>query len=69
MVGEIELFIKMQKTTLRNKEKETVTLIVNQVNSCVHCKSAYAVIGKINESEYKGSLLPYFQINSKFFFL
>lgn len=69
MVGEIELFIKMQKTTLRNKEKETVTLIVNQVNSCVHCKSAYTVIGKINESEYKGSLLPYFQINSKFFFL
>ena len=36
------------KTTLSNKEKEAVNLIVSEVNACVYCKSAHTVIGKLN---------------------
>jgi AhpD family alkylhydroperoxidase len=36
------------KTTLTNKEKEAVNLIVSQVNGCVYCQSAHLVIGKMN---------------------
>lgn len=36
------------KTTLSNKEKEAVNLIVSQVNGCVYCLSAHTVIGKMN---------------------
>ncbi|MEP6847147.1 MAG: carboxymuconolactone decarboxylase family protein [Panacibacter sp.] len=36
------------KTTLSNKEKEAVNLIVSQVNGCVYCQSAHTVIGKMN---------------------
>ncbi|MBC7936379.1 MAG: carboxymuconolactone decarboxylase family protein [Rhizobacter sp.] len=36
------------KTTLSNKEKEAVNLIVSQVNNCVYCQSAHTVIGKMN---------------------
>jgi uncharacterized peroxidase-related enzyme len=36
------------KTTLSNKEKEAVNLIVSQVNECVYCLSAHTVIGKMN---------------------
>ena len=36
------------KTTLTNKEKEVVNLIVSQVNNCVYCQSAHTVIGKMN---------------------
>jgi len=36
------------KTTLSNKEKEAVNLIVSEVNACLYCKSAHTVIGKIN---------------------
>lgn len=36
------------KTTLNNKEKEAVNLIVSQVNGCVYCLSAHLVIGKMN---------------------
>ena len=36
------------KTTLSNKEKEAVNLIVSQVNDCVYCQSAHTVIGKMN---------------------
>ncbi len=36
------------KTSLSNKEKEAVNLIVSQVNSCVYCQSAHTVIGKMN---------------------
>lgn len=36
------------KTTLSNKEKEAVNLIVSQVNKCVYCQSAHTVIGKMN---------------------
>lgn len=36
------------KTSLSNKEKEAVNLIVSQVNDCVYCQSAHTVIGKMN---------------------
>lgn len=36
------------KTTLSNKEKEAVNLVVSEVNQCVYCKSAHTVIGKMN---------------------
>ena len=36
------------KTTLSNKEKEAVNLVVSEVNNCVYCKSAHTVIGKMN---------------------
>jgi len=36
------------KTSLSNKEKEAVNLIVSQVNGCLYCQSAHTVIGKLN---------------------
>jgi len=36
------------KTSLSNKEKEVVNLIVSQVNGCKYCQSAHTAIGKMN---------------------
>ncbi|MBF2709588.1 carboxymuconolactone decarboxylase family protein [Flavobacterium soyangense] len=36
------------KTSLNNKEKEAVNLIVSQTNGCVYCLSAHLVLGKMN---------------------
>lgn len=36
------------KTSLSNKEKEVVNLIVSQVNECRYCQSAHTVIGRMN---------------------
>ncbi len=36
------------KTSLSNKEKEVVNLVVSQVNGCVYCQSAHVVLGKMN---------------------
>ncbi len=36
------------KTSLSNKEKEAVNLIVSQVNGCVYCQSAHLVLGRMN---------------------
>jgi uncharacterized peroxidase-related enzyme len=36
------------KTSLSNKEKEAVNLIVSQVNGCLYCQSAHTVIAKMN---------------------
>lgn len=36
------------KTSLTNKEKEAVNLIVSQVNNCIYCQSAHIVLGKMN---------------------
>ena len=36
------------KTSLSNKEKEVVNLIVSQINGCVYCQSAHVVLGKMN---------------------
>jgi uncharacterized peroxidase-related enzyme len=36
------------KTSLSNREKEAVNLIVSEVNGCRYCQSAHTVIGKMN---------------------
>ena len=36
------------KTSLNNKEKEAVNLVVSEVNGCHYCQSAHTVIGKMN---------------------
>ena len=36
------------KSSLTNKEKEAVNLVVSQVNNCEYCQSAHTVIGKMN---------------------
>ncbi|MFT3936163.1 MAG: carboxymuconolactone decarboxylase family protein [Chitinophagaceae bacterium] len=36
------------KTSLTNKEKEAVNLVVSQVNNCIYCQSAHIVLGKMN---------------------
>ncbi|MEZ0540322.1 carboxymuconolactone decarboxylase family protein [Fibrella arboris] len=36
------------KTSLSNKEKEAVNLIVSEVNGCRYCQSAHTAIGKMN---------------------
>jgi len=46
----LEKFLAYQnaKTSLTNKEKEAVNLIVSQVNGCIYCQSAHLVLGKMN---------------------
>jgi uncharacterized peroxidase-related enzyme len=46
----LERFLAYQnaKTSLTNKEKEAVNLIVSQVNGCVYCQSAHTVLGRMN---------------------
>lgn len=46
----LEKYLAFQnaKTSLSNKEKEAVNLIVSQVNNCEYCLSAHTVIGKMN---------------------
>lgn len=48
--GGLERFLAYQnaKTSLSNKEKEAVNLIVSQVNGCIYCQSAHLVLGKMN---------------------
>jgi len=36
------------KTSLSNKEKEAINLIVSQINECKYCQSAHTVLGKMN---------------------
>ena len=36
------------KTTFSNKEKQSVNLIVSQVNECRYCQSAHTALGKMN---------------------
>lgn len=36
------------KTSLSNKEKEAVNLVVSQINGCMYCQSAHTVLGKMN---------------------
>lgn len=36
------------KTTFSNKEKQTVNLVVSQVNECLYCQSAHTLLGKMN---------------------
>ena len=36
------------RTSLTNKEKEAVNLVVSQVNGCIYCQSAHTLLGKLN---------------------
>ena len=36
------------KTSLTNKEKEVVNLVVSQVNGCTYCQAAHTALGKMN---------------------
>src|SRR6186713_2496197 len=36
------------KTSLTNKEKEAVNLVVSEVNGCKYCQSAHTLLGKMN---------------------
>ena len=36
------------KTSLSNKEKEVIHLVVSSVNGCTYCQSAHTVISKMN---------------------
>jgi AhpD family alkylhydroperoxidase len=36
------------KTSLSNREKEAVNLVVSEVNHCRYCQSAHTVLGKMN---------------------
>ncbi len=36
------------KTSLSNKEKEAVNLVVSEVNGCIYCQSAHTLLGKMN---------------------
>lgn len=36
------------RTSLNNREKEAVNLVVSQINGCIYCLSAHTVIGKMN---------------------
>lgn len=36
------------KTSLSNREKEAVNLVVSQVNGCSYCQAAHTAIGKMN---------------------
>lgn len=42
------LQLQGSKTSLNNKEKEAVNLVVSQVNECRYCQSAHTVVGKMN---------------------
>lgn len=36
------------KTSLNNKEKEVINLVVSQVNNCTYCQAAHTAISKMN---------------------
>lgn len=40
------LTLQNRKSSLNNKEKEVINLIVSQLNGCNYCKSAHSTIGK-----------------------
>ncbi|HEY9045837.1 MAG TPA: carboxymuconolactone decarboxylase family protein [Ohtaekwangia sp.] len=42
------LAFQQAKSSLSNKEKEAVNLVVSQVNGCRYCQSAHTVLGKMN---------------------
>lgn len=46
----LETYLNLQgaKTSLSNREKELVNLVVSEVNGCRYCQSAHTVLGKMN---------------------
>lgn len=41
------LTLQNRKTSLNNKEKEAINLVVSEYNNCDYCKSAHTTIGKM----------------------
>ncbi|MBF2709532.1 carboxymuconolactone decarboxylase family protein [Flavobacterium soyangense] len=41
------LTLQNRKTSLSNKEKEVINLVVSQINGCNYCKAAHTTIGKM----------------------
>tara|TARA_A100000171_G_scaffold52838_1_gene73529 strand:- start:10164 stop:10697 length:534 start_codon:yes stop_codon:yes gene_type:complete len=37
-----------RKSSLKNKEKEAISLVVSQINGCHYCQSAHTALGKMN---------------------
>lgn len=57
------------KTSLSNKEKEIVNLVVSQVNECRYCQSAHTAISKMNgftDEQILELRKGYFSTNEKF---
>lgn len=46
----LEKYLAFQgaKSSLSNKEKEAINLVVSEVNGCRYCQSAHTVLGKMN---------------------
>jgi AhpD family alkylhydroperoxidase len=42
------LAFQSAKTSLTNKEKEAVNLVVSEVNGCRYCQSAHSLLGRMN---------------------
>lgn len=42
------LAFQSARTSLSNKEKEAINLVVSEVNGCRYCLSAHTIIGKMN---------------------
>lgn len=42
------LTLQNRKTSLNNKEKEVVNLIVSQINNCEYCLAAHTALGKMS---------------------
>jgi len=36
------------KTSLNNKEKEVINLVVSEINGCTYCQAAHTALGKMN---------------------
>ena len=47
--------LQSMKSSLSNKEKEVVNLVVSQINDCIYCLSAHTAIGKMNGFSDDGS--------------
>jgi len=67
----LENYLQFQnaKTSLSNKEKEVVNLVVSQVNGCKYCQSAHTAIGKLNgftDEQILELRQGYFSTNEKF---
>lgn len=42
------LTLQNRKSTLSDKEREVINLVVSQVNECIYCLSAHTALGKMN---------------------
>jgi uncharacterized peroxidase-related enzyme len=43
------LALQSRKSTLKNREKEIINLVVSQINNCEYCLSAHTMVAKMND--------------------